>query len=72
MATLGTAAPLGPPQIAQPRGGGITVFRYPAGLETQAGAVTAYLIDGRVGFWSLSARPTWTLCARCTRSTCSE
>lgn len=55
MATLGTAAPLGPPQIAQPRGGGITVFRYPAGLETQAGAVTAYLIDGRVGFWS----PTW-------------
>jgi hypothetical protein len=38
LATLGTAAPLGPPQIAQPRGGGITVFRYSAGLETQAGA----------------------------------
>jgi hypothetical protein len=50
---LGTAAPLGPPQVAQPRSGGITVFRYPAGRGERAGAVTAYLIEGHVGFWSL-------------------
>ena len=55
VANLGTAAPAGPPQVAQPRSGGLVVFRYPAGQKTAAGAVRAYLIGGRVGFWS----PTW-------------
>jgi hypothetical protein len=55
IASLSTAAPLGPPQVAQPGSGGITVLQYPAGPATKAGAVTAYLIQGRVGFWS----PTW-------------
>jgi hypothetical protein len=50
--SLDTAAPQGPPQTAQPGSGGIVAFRYPAGLYTQAGAVTAYLVQGRVGFWS--------------------
>jgi hypothetical protein len=50
--TLSSAAPIGPPQVAQPRSGGIVVFHYPAGRATGAGETTAYLIDGRVGFWS--------------------
>ncbi len=52
VATLGTAAPLGPPQVRQPSSGGEPVFRYPAGGGIPAGTMTAYLIDGRVGFWS--------------------
>jgi len=52
VASLGTAAPLGPPQVAQPRSGGRVVFRSPAGLPSPASAMTAYLIQGRVGFWS--------------------
>ena len=52
VASLSTAAPVGPPQVAQPRSGGIVVFRYPAGPMTKAGATTAYLIKGFVGFWS--------------------
>ena len=47
VALLGPAAPAGPVQVPRPRSGGILVFRYPAGGDT-----TAYLIDGRVGFWS--------------------
>jgi hypothetical protein len=49
VASLGTAAPIGPPQVAQPRSGGLLVFRYPA---SRTDAMTAYLIQGRVGFWS--------------------
>ncbi|HEV2254119.1 MAG TPA: hypothetical protein VGS06_13070 [Streptosporangiaceae bacterium] len=52
VATLSSAAPIGPPQVAQPRSGGMVVFRYPAGPATEAGEMTAYVIDGRVGFWS--------------------
>ncbi|HEY6297345.1 MAG TPA: hypothetical protein VIX15_16930, partial [Streptosporangiaceae bacterium] len=52
VASLGTAAPLGPPQVAQPRSGGLLVFRSPAGLVSPVSAMTAYLIQGRVGFWS--------------------
>jgi hypothetical protein len=52
VATLSSAAPIGPPQLAQPRSGGIVVFRYPSSPATRAGDTTAYLIDGRVGFWS--------------------
>ena len=52
VASLGTAAPLGPPQVAQPRSGGLLVFRSPAGLASPASAMMAYLIQGRVGFWS--------------------
>jgi len=52
VASLGTAAPLGPPQVAQPHSGGLLVFRSPAGLASPASAMTAYLIRGRVGFWS--------------------
>jgi hypothetical protein len=52
VASLSTAAPIGPPQVAKPPSGGITVFRYPAGPETKAGATAAYIIQGRVGFWS--------------------
>jgi hypothetical protein len=50
--SLSTAAPNGPPQTRQPRSGGIVVFSYPAARYSQAGATTAYLIDGHVGFWS--------------------
>ncbi len=52
VASLDTAAPLGPPQVRQPSSGGKPVFRYPAGGGIPAGTMTAYLIDGRVGFWS--------------------
>jgi hypothetical protein len=52
VASLGTAAPHGPPRVAQPRSGGLLVFRYPAGLASQPVMMTAYLIQGRVGFWS--------------------
>ncbi len=54
VASLGTAAPLGPPQVAQPRSGGLLVFRYPASPSSRAGVMTAYLIQGRVGFWSMT------------------
>ena len=50
--TLGTAGPIGPPQVAQPKTGGVTVFQYPAGQGTPAGSMIGYLINGRVGFWS--------------------
>lgn len=52
------------PVPAQPRTGGIRVFRYPAGtLEPSAGTMTACLLDGRVvgvsghvvGFWDSSS-----------------
>ena len=53
VATLGTAGPDGPPQFPQPRSGGVTAFKYPAGdLTGPGGRVTAYLVHGRVGFWS--------------------
>jgi hypothetical protein len=52
VATLSSSAPIGPPQVAQPRSGGIVVFSYPAAKYTRAGATTAYLIEGHVGFWS--------------------
>jgi hypothetical protein len=52
VAVLGPAAPTGPPRVAQPSSGGVTVFRYPAGPQTPAGTVVGYLISGRVGFWS--------------------
>jgi hypothetical protein len=48
------------PPPAQPRSGGIALFRYPAdAVATTAGTMTAYLLDGRlvgvdglvVGFW---------------------
>ena len=54
VASLGTAAPLGPPQVAQPRSGGLPVFRSPAGLANPASTMTAYLIQGRVAFWSMT------------------
>jgi len=53
VATLGTAGPIGPPQQAQPSHGGVRVYSYPASNGEPAGQVDAYLIDGRVGFWSL-------------------
>jgi hypothetical protein len=52
------------PTPRQPRTGGISVFRYPAGtVEPSAGTMTAYLLDGRVegvsghvvGFWDSSS-----------------
>jgi hypothetical protein len=44
------ASPLFPPI---PRSGGIVVFRYPAGTEgPRPGAMTAYLIGGKVAFWN--------------------
>jgi hypothetical protein len=49
---LGTAAPLGPPQVPRPAHGGVRVYAYPASSEEPAGEVDAYLVDGRVGFWS--------------------
>ena len=52
VASLGTAAPLGPPQVAQPRSGGLPVFRSPAGPASRVSAMTAYLIQGHAGFWS--------------------
>ena len=53
VATLGTSGPDGPPQFPQPRSGGVTAFKYPAGdLTGPGGRVTAYLVQGRVGFWS--------------------
>ena len=55
VASLGTAAPLGPPQVAQPRSGGLPVFRSPAVQASRVNAMTAYLIEGHVGFWS----PIW-------------
>jgi hypothetical protein len=48
-------APVGPPQTAQPAGGGVALFSYPASNGEPAGVVKAYLIHGEVGFWS----PTW-------------
>lgn len=51
LAVLGTSRPQGPPQTAQPRNGGVTVFSYAA----PAGRMEAYLIQGHVGFWS----PIW-------------
>ena len=54
VATRSTAAPPGPSQTPQPRSGGIVLFRYPASRAGPAGPVTAYLIDGQVGFWSLT------------------
>jgi hypothetical protein len=50
--TLGTARPDGPPQEAQPRTSGVTLFRYPAGNGLPAGSLVAYLVQGHVGFWS--------------------
>jgi hypothetical protein len=50
--TLGTARPNGPPQEAQPRAGGVTLFTYPGGNGLPAGSLVAYLVQGRVGFWS--------------------
>jgi hypothetical protein len=50
---LGTAAPLGPPQVPRPKHGGVRVYSYPAGGGEPAGEVDAYLVDGHVGFWSL-------------------
>lgn len=52
VASLGTAAPLGPPQVAQPRGGGRQMFVHYAENGQASGTTLAYLIDGRVGFWS--------------------
>jgi len=53
VATLGTSGPDGPPQFPQPPSGGVTAFKYPAGdLSGPGGRVTAYLVQGRVGFWS--------------------
>ncbi len=55
VATLATAGPIGPQQVAQPKSGGVRVYSYPASAGEPAGQVDAYLIDGRVGFWS----PIW-------------
>jgi hypothetical protein len=53
VATLGTSGPDGPPQFPQPHSGGVTAFKYPAGdLTGPGGRMTAYLVQGRVGFWS--------------------
>ncbi len=42
-----------PPWPHRPRSGGIVVFRYPAGPEgPRPGAMTAYLIGGKVAFWN--------------------
>lgn len=55
VASLGTAAPLGPPQVAQPRSGGLLVLRFPFGRAgTRTDTMTAYLLQGRVGFWSMT------------------
>jgi hypothetical protein len=53
IASLSTAAPAGPSQVPQPRQGGVTVFRYTGGKGEDSGTMLGYLIDGRVGFWSL-------------------
>jgi hypothetical protein len=52
--SLGTSirTPPGPPVNRQPRSGGVLAFRYPAGHYTVPGSVTAYLINGHVGFWT--------------------
>jgi hypothetical protein len=49
---LSPAAPNGPRQIAQPRSGGVPVFRFNGGEYILSGTMLGYLIDGRVGFWS--------------------
>jgi hypothetical protein len=49
VATLSTAAPSGSP-VAQPSSGGILAFHLP-GQPTGYGDVSAYLIDGYVGFF---------------------
>lgn len=56
VAALGTAAPTGPLQVAEPRSGGIAAFRTPC-----CGSVYAYLIDGYVGFFLARplATPEW-------------
>ena len=36
VASSSTAAPIGPPQTAQPRSGGLEVFRYPGSQEEPA------------------------------------
>ncbi len=53
VASLGTAASLGPLPVGQPGSGGLPVFRYPGVQGNPAGTMKAYLIDGRVAFWSL-------------------
>ena len=50
VATLSTAAPKGPPQVAQPASGGIVAFTPPKNRSDDS-SVKAYLIDGYVGFF---------------------
>lgn len=52
LSTLSPSAPLGPGQLAQPAQGGVRVYSYAASDGEPAGHVDAYLIQGRVGFWS--------------------
>lgn len=49
---LAAAGPDGPPRLAQPRAGGVTVFTYSAAYSGTGGTMTGYLVQGRVGFWS--------------------
>lgn len=55
LGSLGPAAPIGPPQAPRPHGGGVRVCSYPASHGEPAGQVDAYLVQGRVEFWS----PLW-------------
>ena len=55
VAVIDPHAPAGPRQTAQPAGGGVALFSYPASHGEPAGTVQAYLIRGEVAFWS----PTW-------------
>lgn len=55
LATLSTAAPVGPVvlDLPQPAHGGVTMFSYPASRDgTPGGRVTAYLVDGHVAFFA--------------------
>jgi hypothetical protein len=49
LANVGPSAPAGPPQLAQPKDGGV---RVPGGTGIPSGTLAAYLVQGRVGFWS--------------------
>ena len=47
------AVPGNAPLPTRPRSGGIAVFHYPAGVvDAKPGWMVAYLIDGRVDYWS--------------------
>jgi hypothetical protein len=51
VASLGTAAPQGPPQVDEPSSGGVMAFTYPKITGVPGNTMYAYLVDGYVGFW---------------------